>query len=497
MGQEHKQRDVSRVGDEIDHASVRSQSTDRSDGGRSAKVPRRIRAIAVLLVSLIGFAAHWSTALNSAMNSTIKKELKINNSQFAVLEASEDFIKVSTILAPECRQIDAMLWGNVVYFLGSILVAAGATVKSYQCMVGGTIVTAFGDIATQVVQYKVFCGWFAPSGGFASTLGLELGIGKIGSFVGKATANIIAKNTGNFAWVAVFVNLFTIFVLLAFLLFKNWSLHVFSGSRDPATGERLTDNRKFEIEKMLRLPWSFWIFIFFTLFQTSTATIFSQNSTELAEQRFNVSAVKAGWYSTISQYLGFFLVPLLGIFIDVFGNRLTVICICGTGMLLSMALCAWGPSVSGTAASFGIYAVAFTLGPTVIIDGIRTSLCVRYQDCGKQRHEHHFRIITGAIQDHDNNVVIVYVILAAGSLVVAWAILIASFFSVDLCRLQWTRKQRLVRGDVIKEQKAKFEDGEAGHRNKIISMSCFGFVLALMLSSWIAYFWGVATGHDD
>ncbi|KAK7553790.1 hypothetical protein IWX92DRAFT_372169 [Phyllosticta citricarpa] len=98
------------------------------------------------------------------------------------------------------------------------------------------------------------------------------------------------------------------------------------------------------------------------------------------------------------------------------------------------------------------------------------------------------------MQDHDNDsydhVVIVYVILAAGSLVVAWAIVIGSFFSIDLRRLQWTRKQRLIRGDVMKEQRInmKFETGEAGQRNKTISMSCFFFVLAVTVGSWVAYF---------
>lgn len=48
--------------------------------------------------------------------------------------------------------------------------------------------------------------------------------------------------------------------------------------------------------------------------------------------------------------------------------------ICGIGMLLSMTLVAWGSTVSGTAASFGIYAIASSFGPTVIIDSIRTSL---------------------------------------------------------------------------------------------------------------------------
>lgn len=39
-----------------------------------------------------------------------------------------------------------------------------------------------------------------------------------------------------------------------------------------------------------------------------------------------------------------------------------------------VCLAAWGPTVGGTAASFGVYAFALSLGPTVIIDSIRTSM---------------------------------------------------------------------------------------------------------------------------
>lgn len=73
-----------------------------------------------------------------------------------------------------------MLYGNIIYSIGSILIA-------------GRVITALGDIATQIAQVKVFSSWVAPSGGFASTIGLELGIGKIGAFAGKSSANIIAK----------------------------------------------------------------------------------------------------------------------------------------------------------------------------------------------------------------------------------------------------------------------------------------------------------------
>lgn len=40
----------------------------------------------------------------------------------------------------------------------------------------------------------------------------------------------------------------------------------------------------------------------------------------------------------------------------------------------TVCLAAWGPSVGGTAASFGVYAFSLSLGPTSIIDSIRTSM---------------------------------------------------------------------------------------------------------------------------
>lgn len=43
-------------------------------------------------------------------------------------------------------------------------------------------------------------------------------------------------------------------------------------------------------------------------------------------------------------------------------------------MLLCMTLVNFASSKAGTGAAFGIYAIASALGPTTIIDGIRTSL---------------------------------------------------------------------------------------------------------------------------
>jgi hypothetical protein len=110
------------------------------------------------------------------------------------------------------------------------------------------------------------------------------------------------------------------------------------------------------------------------------------------------------------------------------------------------------------------------------------------------------RIVTGVIQDRDgnsyDNVVKGYVFLAAGSVVVGGVLFAGSYWSVDLGILQWTKKQRLARGETINERREKFESGEEGVRNRKISMALFVCLLFLIVGGWVAYFWGVATGNN-
>ncbi|KAF4845308.1 Major facilitator superfamily domain-containing protein 1 [Colletotrichum siamense] len=471
--------------------AINTLTADQSDDEdtRKTQVPWTWKFASIALVTAIGFGSQWSSGISGAMKSTIKKELGISNTQFSLLEASEDFMVtalmlLSGIVTDRIGGAGAMLYGNFIYSAGSILVAAAAQTRSYKFMVAGRVVRALGDIATQVAQYKVFSSWFAPSNGFASTLGFELGIGKIGAFAGKSSANIIAKRTGNFAWVfwvAVFMNLFTNVVTVFFYWFTKVAHKKFQGVRDPATGEQLTEkSKKFQLRKVLELPWSFWAVMAFSLFETSTAIVFLQNATELAEQRFGTSSITAGWYSATLQYAGFFVVPLLGVFLDVFGQRISILAFCGVGMFTSMLLVCFANNTTGTAASFGVFAFAYCFGPATIIDSTRTAVwdssvfgsAYSLKITMNNAMNIIVRIVTGAIQDADNNsydkVTIVYVILAGISVVVSIGLFLLALKFTDLGHLQWSRKVRIARGEILNEQKRKFHE-EDGHKNRVIS----------------------------
>lgn len=110
------------------------------------------------------------------------------------------------------------------------------------------------------------------------------------------------------------------------------------------------------------------------------------------------------------------------------------------------------------------------------------------------------RVVTGVIQDRDNNsydhVVIVYAVLAGASVLVSLVLAVTAWSTVDLGHLQWTRKQRLARTERLQEQRRRFY-GEHRERNKKISLTAFGACMLLVLGSWCAYFWGVATGNND
>jgi hypothetical protein len=125
-------------------------------------------------------------------------------------------------------------------------------------------------------------------------------------------------------WIAFFVNLFTNAACAAFYWFTHKSRGKYGCVRDPATGIRLRERaNKYDLKKIFELPWTFWLVLAFSPFTTSTSVIFNANATEFAQHRFNVPAVKAGWYVAVMKYGGFAIIPAVSIFSDIFGQRVT------------------------------------------------------------------------------------------------------------------------------------------------------------------------------
>ncbi|KAF2086045.1 MFS general substrate transporter, partial [Saccharata proteae CBS 121410] len=491
-------------------------------------IPRSLRICFVALILVIGFGNHWSKGVTGAMKKRLKKELDINNAQFSVLTASQDFI-VTVLVVPSGLITDriggtyALLILNATYTLGLVLSALALTpslplsLHPYPVLLTGLLLTSLGSTATQVAQYKLFSGLF-PSGsgsttsgsGFAASVGLELLVGTAGAFVGQATANVIAEATGggveSVFWVAVGGGVVANAGTVALWWGGRWWRRKHGeGGKGGQGGEGVAGSEqserdmeertsKFDVRTLLELPWHFWCIVLFAILDTATVLVFSQNATELAQDRWGVSSVAAGWWAAASKDAGFVFTPLLGWFLDRYGNRLTVLTVCGITLVASMALINW-PGTSGSlTASFVLFAAAHPLGFTGLIDSVRASM--RKPEVFAVAYSVKFmadnalmiilRIVTGTIQDADGGayrrVIVVYLALAAGCLAVALGMQLAAPFSIDLRSLQWTREQR------------KMDVGTPRLRKETPFLSLIGFValIALMLGSWGAYFWGIA-----
>ena len=158
--------------------------------------PWQWKLVAVILLTLIRFGGAWGSGIISPMKSTLKKQLKMDNTMYALLDASDSFIKTVLILltgyvTDRYGGANVLLYGNAVYSVGSVLMAGAAQVKSYKFFIVARIIMSLGDCSTQIAQYQVFSAWFAPSNGFASTLGIELMFNKLGALAGSGTSNVI------------------------------------------------------------------------------------------------------------------------------------------------------------------------------------------------------------------------------------------------------------------------------------------------------------------
>jgi MFS family permease len=122
-----------------------SLTDDHDDGVEKPQPPWQWKLTAVILVTLIRFGGSWSGGITGSMKSTLKSELHINNAEYALLDATDTFIKSVLILGvgyvtDRFGGARTLFYGNALYSVGSVLVAAAAQVRSYRFMVGARVI---------------------------------------------------------------------------------------------------------------------------------------------------------------------------------------------------------------------------------------------------------------------------------------------------------------------------------------------------------------------
>ncbi|KAF8573767.1 MFS general substrate transporter [Ramaria rubella] len=337
---------------------------------KGPKLPILWRLAMIILTCLCSFGNHWSNGLIVALKTTIISRTHINNSQFATLVAVTNL--VNTFL---CILLGFAIdkWGGAplsvilaaFHLAGAAVMAGAATnnLNSFTLLVVGKVIAAVGDGSLDNAQHRIFSTYFAPGRGFAFSIGMIWSIANLGQFVGQSTANVITANLGSYAWslwISAIISLFSLLCAIGLVLLDKFlrSRYHITDQSDGGRHQGQVQRNVFNLKVMRRLNSTFWIIVAFAIFENAGVQSFVSISTQFAQQRLKKGAVIGGWVSSFYLLLPIGLTPFLGIWIDIFGHRVSILFLSGLMFLISMISLKFSHSVPTFVAAYVFYALA-------------------------------------------------------------------------------------------------------------------------------------------
>jgi hypothetical protein len=138
----------------------------------------------------------------------------------------------------------------------------------------------------------------------------------------------ITTNLGTYAWtlwISTVIAGFSVLCAVAvFILDKYLRRHY--AVTDQTTGLQHTGAVKggvFSLKAVRHLGLTFWLVVLFAVFENAGVQSFVSISTQFAQQRLNKGTVIGGWVSSFYLLLPACATPFIGIFIDLYGNRIS------------------------------------------------------------------------------------------------------------------------------------------------------------------------------
>ena len=115
-------------------------------------------------------------------------------------------------------------------------------------------------------------------------MSLHRGVANLAQFTGSTTANIIARNLGSYAWalwISSAISLFSLLCAIA-VLFLDIYLRRQYNITDQTSGKRhvgATKKTTFKLSAIRHLPLTFWMVVFFAVFENAGVQAFVSIST--------------------------------------------------------------------------------------------------------------------------------------------------------------------------------------------------------------------------
>ncbi|KAI8062319.1 major facilitator superfamily domain-containing protein [Gilbertella persicaria] len=478
-----------------------------------ANAPWQYKLLALITALLFPLGAHFSQSALSAMKAQIKSNLVINNTQYGVLSSSVSIINtIFPIAGGIFVDMFGSIWGtlgiNLVVIIGSLLTAIAAKYHSFGLMVAGRVIFGIGSGLIVTMQESILSKWFRTQN-LSIAIGLQLSISRLATFLGTLVANPIAVSTGDWVWafwLSFIICCFSIIMNLIYAVIvrhlrrkaiaENHSKNAAAGIGGLMTKEEVKNLKRrkaFHWRSVFKFPIYFWHILLIEFIFAAVWSSFQTISTEFIELHFGSTKVLAGYTASASQSVPIVATPILGIIMDLFGLRISILVISAIFLILSSCLLAW--TYVNATVGMVFYSISLAFGPIGMITSIGMILPSDYIGTGLGMYKASnnigttiLDIIVGVVQDKSanqsyNGVMILFLVLSCIGL-----LLICALRSKRLLRMKEKNDHEV---NLNKQGLDSYSDTPVKRQNYLF----LGIFIVCLLVAWVLFFVYSATGR--
>ncbi|CAO3693177.1 unnamed protein product [Rhizopus stolonifer] len=505
---------INDINDQLDTTlPSETESMDESEAQDSVLInaPWQYKMIALIAVNTLSIGAHFSVSSLSAMKSQIKSNLHIDNTKYGVISSSVYTVNtIFTIFGGMFIDYFGSIWGtlaaNLVVVIGALLAGLAAQYNSYGLMVAGRLIFGLGAGLIVTMQESILSKWFRNHN-LAIAMGIELSVSRLSSFLGTLTANPIAVRTGNWVWAFWLSLIMCCFSFLTNIVYVLVVRRLRTNTQPQQSTTRSEAKKKFDWRCVLRFPMVYWQILLIEFIYTAVWTSFLSISTEFVQIHFGSDAVLAGYNASASQTVPIIATPLIGILMDLYGGRVTVLLLSSIFLILSTVLLGW--TYVNAVVGMVFYSISLAFGPVSMITSIGMVLPGDYMGTGMGLYKSSSNIgvaildiVIGVVQDHTKNqaytgVMILFLVVACIGFFLIILLWVSQYFFLGNL-LETGRKRRIA----LMQERSRAEielrnqglDTYQGKQIRWFNWVCLGVFISACVVAWVLFFVYSASG---
>ncbi|KAI8867271.1 MFS general substrate transporter [Ramicandelaber brevisporus] len=471
-----------------------------------ASAPWRYKTIVLICVLFFSAGSHYTNSAVISLKSTLKTNLNVDNTQYAVM-ASSIFL-INTILpfiggiaidsfGSSSIAIASTLFGLV----GSGLAVVAAHFGKYWIMVVSRVVFGLGWGVVITCQQVILSQWFSNGSGLATAIGLQLSISKLFEYSATASVARIVHATafyGNVFWVCTGVCAFSFTVALIYtvVLCRYRNHHRRNHCRVLAHEKQRFCRLRSSFTSLVHISTAYWVIPLNDFVASAVWFPFLAISVEFIQLGWHLNLTGAAWINSIALIVPVVASPLAGVFIDRFGRRGFVALLAAVLLVVSQVLLSYTHLYP--VAGLVLFSLSKAIGPIAITSGIALivphnslGVCTGLAKLGLNAGTVLSDVIAGLLQDHTSGggysrVCVLFLTLSClsiGTVLLFWWADVKHFGGI-LSASHAKRTSLLMRPT---EELYGLDDKV--HLNQVPMKKKFVFAtsFALFLSSWILY----------